>query len=172
MIRALSLAVALAAAPLAAGAVTISPSSTLQHGHTYNLNDGPFFFDVTANQGDGWQKFTFRFTAEEDSLATAHFTLLQVTGVFQNLTLVWRDGERVRMTESYSGYVQLAEEIDPEGMGKLIVKWDEVVGTGANLDLAVVGTPAPVPVPAAGGLLAAALGVFGLLARRRARRAA
>lgn len=76
----------------------------------------------------------------------------------------------MRMTEHHGGHLRLARGINPEGVGKLIVKWDEVEGRHANLDLVVTGAPAPVPVPAAGGLPAAAMGALGLMARRRARR--
>lgn len=87
MVRALFLAATLAAAPLTVAAVTISPDGTLRHGRTCDLASGPCFFDVTANEGDGRQKFTFRFTASQETIATVHFTLLQVTGMFRNLVL-------------------------------------------------------------------------------------
>lgn len=46
-------------------------------------------------------------------------------------------------SRGYDGYLDLSETVEPGQVDRLIIKRDEVVGTGANPDLVVPETPAP-----------------------------
>jgi hypothetical protein len=178
-LRALLCAAALAAAPaglpLAAAAATISPDSNLVHRGVHDLSDGPFRFALGADGTDGPGKYIFKLRADSPSRVRARLALHEEAGRFAHFRVAFREGDRIGLSGVLGEHLWMGAPIPDSDISKIVVQWSDVTGEGARFALDVSrderAEVAPVPLPAAGGLLAAALVGTGLIARRRRRAA-
>ena len=180
-LRAAGLAAGLAAvaafAPLAASAATLDPANTLEDGGSYDIFDGPYFFDVTFEDPDGAESYSFTFenlTTTSQALAASFGTFVQSTLSFVGgVTISWASGESAFINGEtvLKDTFELMTTIAPGGSDTLTLSFGDPEGgpkDRGNVDLVVNATPAPVPVPAGGLLLVSALGGLALMRRRSA----
>lgn len=149
-----------------ADAATIDPRSTLIPTGLHDLADGPFLFAADARPSDRRIRVPARFTS---AVRTDVFARLSPEGDIRGLRLVWVEGSTRRVLRNITGPVQVFEDIGAGGGARLVLAWNRIRSETAHVTLTAGAVPAPVPVPAAGGLLAATLAGLRLLARRRIR---
>ncbi len=149
--------------------MTVDPASTLKHGKSYDIGNGPFHWGATFEDGDGAGSVWFRFENSNpgavDALGNAEGTVLQFSGAFDYLDAAWRSGEGINLASGATAVISLSTRLLAGGEDWLTLSWGEVSGHRANIDLGI--DVAPVPVPAGFGLLAAALAGAGLIGRRK-----
>jgi hypothetical protein len=181
-LRAAGLAALVACVPLGASAVTLNPANTLSSGGSYDIFDGPYFFDASFDRADGAGSYSFTFTnTTSDSLAMAVSigTVLQSTLKFLGgVTVSWQSGESAFIPHNRPAHVfNLTTLIAAGASDVLTLQFGDTKGRRsgrANIDLSVDASvaggpgPAPIPLPATGLLLVGALGGLTVLGRRKA----
>lgn len=172
----------MAAVPVSASAVTYADGTNIYDNgrndganHSYQFEDGPYFFGVTVdNPDDYWHRyhFQFDFTSSFAKGVAAYVKTLQITAGFKNLQIGWENGESVSIDETFSGELDLKTVLPASGYDTLFVSWDGMTdgyidGHGDDGTAHLGVEVAAVPVPAGVVLLGTALAGLGLARRRR-----
>lgn len=175
IVRAASVAAALALGPVAASATTI-----VNNGGTYDLLADSYFFNGDFEIGDKAGSYTFDFINTASTTASVVFgaTVLQVSAAFKPGVAFLIDGQpsvSVVAGET-TGFVD-SFFVDAGETVSILVAFGRVVDTGlfaggmADIDFALEASVAAVPVPASALLLASAVGGLAFARRRKARAA-
>ena len=171
---ALAAALALAAVPYTASAVSFSSMNNIAPGATVDLAAGPFFFDSNFTDADVAGIFDFTFT--NNSLEVAAVTVSEGT-VLQNslnflggVTAVWLNGgASAIIPEGATMGWSLTSVIAAGGSDTLRLSFGDPKATVArgrgDIDFDILVQP--VPLPASALMLLGALSGLGVLARRR-----
>lgn len=185
ILRSTVIAAAMALAPLAASAATLNPSNTLVDGGTYDIQNNPYYFGASFTSGDTAGSYSFNFfnnSTTANAVSFALTTINQLALVFTGGgTVSWSGGESFSFAEGSSladaGASLLVSTIIDRGETETltisfgdpaaVTRNGTVFDGSADIDLAVIASPAAVPVPAAGFLLLGALGGFAALRRRK-----
>ncbi len=168
--KTLATAALLAVAPLAANAFSVTAASNLANGGTYDIANGPYFWDATFTGNDGAGSVSFSFTNTTGS--DAHIQIADGTvgqsnvGSFAGVTASWANGGSTTIAQSNTsvgGGFSISSFIADGASDVLTLSWGNVSGFKSNIDFTV----AAVPLPAGFLMLGTALFGAGALASRR-----
>lgn len=166
-LKTLAMAAAIALAPIASSAFTLSGANNVANGGSYDIQSGPYFWGATMTSGDGAGSVSFTFNNPGTAGTTAGVTqgtVLQFTGSFNGLTASWANGQSQSIAGNVSqAFINISTLLASGASDVLTISWGAVTGAKADIDLAI----APVPLPAGFLLLGTALVGAGALSRRR-----
>ncbi len=170
-IKTLAAAALVAIAPAAASAFSVNSSSNIAAGGSYEIGDGPYYWDAAfnGNDGSGSVSFTFSNTTGSDT----HFQIADgsvgqsFAGSFAGgVTASWGSGATAFVpgaTTSVGGGWSIATLIAEGASDVLTISWVGAQGFKADIDFTV----SAVPLPAGVLLLGTALVGAGAFASRR-----
>jgi len=170
--KTLALAAAIAMAPFAANAFSVNPTSNISNGGTYEIENGPFYWDATFTGADGSGSVSFSFTNTTGS--DAHIQVADgsvgqgFAGYFsQGVTASWANGGSTFIPgaqTSVGGGWSVATYIADNATDTLTISWAGAKGLKSDIDFTVAAVPLPAGVLLLGTALVG-MGAFG--ARRK-----
>ena len=167
----LALAATIAAAPFAANAFSVNPTSNVANGGSYDIGNGPYYWDASFNGNDGSGSVSFTFT--NNSGSDAHLQIADGTvgqsgaGWFKGgVTASWTNGSATTIAAaktSVGGGFAISTFLADNASDVLTLTWGDARGFKSDIDFTV----AAVPLPAGVLLLGTALVGMGAFASRR-----
>ena len=164
----------------AAEAATLSPDNTIVSGNMYDINLGPYFFDVAMTRTDGILSYTFTFentSATAQTFGASVATVLQSTAQFLGgMTAAWTNGDAVAIAQGTGGIsdpsrtqgFSIFTQLDAGESDTLTLFFGDTASTSVRGRAGLQMTVAAVPLPAGGLLLIGAIGGLAALRRRKA----
>ena len=170
-LKTLAIAASLMIAPLAANAYSVNPNSNLADGGTYDVSQGPFYWDATFDEADGNGSVSFTFTNPtgfDAVVQVADGTVGQSQlGGFNGVKATWTNGEAqfiAGANTSIGGGWSISSVIGQGGSDVLTIAWNRAQGDFADIDFTIAAVPLPAGVLLLGTALVG-MGAFG--ARRK-----
>lgn len=171
-LKTLAIAAIVAVAPFAANAFSVNPSANIADGGSYEIANGPYYWDATFTGADGSGSVSFSFTNTTGS--DAHLQIADGTvgqsnaGRFANgVTASWANGESAFIpgsNTSVGGGWSISTFIADNATDVLTISWAGAQGFKSDIDFTIAAVPLPAGVLLLGTALVG-MGAFG--ARRK-----